>query len=274
MPCRPVRPGTLVAREGQLRRFAAALVHRGRDPASLRGLADLVAIETFKDGLRFFLERRGGTSSAIADLAASLKAVARHWVAVDAAHLLRMAAVMRRLEVPRRGLTAKNRQRLRPLDDPKTRLALLLLPQRLLHLAGQTRQPCRAALLVQMALAIELLLMTAVRGGNLAAIELERHLVRPGRSRNAIHLVFAPHEVKNGECLEYPLPPESVALLERYCTEFRPALAPAGSTALFPGRRGQPKGRPLLAGQISATVFRHTGLRVHTHLFRHIGAKL
>jgi hypothetical protein len=216
-PCRPVRPATLLAREGQVRRFASALVLRGRDPASLRSLADLVEVETYKEGLRFFLERRGGTSSAIADLAAGLKAIARHWVGADAAHLARMAAMLRRLEVPRRGLTEANRRRLRALGDPDARQALLQLPRRLLALAERPRQPPRrAALLAQTALAVELLLMAPVRGGNLASIDLERHLDRRGRSRSeAVHLVFEAHEVKNRECLDFPLPPETVALLDR-----------------------------------------------------------
>jgi hypothetical protein len=47
-------------REYQIRQFASALVRRGWDPASLRSLADIVAIDAFKDGLRYLLERRGG----------------------------------------------------------------------------------------------------------------------------------------------------------------------------------------------------------------------
>jgi hypothetical protein len=60
LPFRPVRPGTLQHREYQIRQFASALVRRGWDPASLRSLADIVAIDAFKDGLRYLLERRGG----------------------------------------------------------------------------------------------------------------------------------------------------------------------------------------------------------------------
>jgi hypothetical protein len=44
-------------REYQIRVFASALVLRGRDPATLTRLADLVAIDAFKEGLRFLLER-------------------------------------------------------------------------------------------------------------------------------------------------------------------------------------------------------------------------
>lgn len=274
---RPVCAGTVAMRDRQLRAFASALVHRGRGAGELRGLADLVQVEALKQGLRFFLDRRGGRSStAIADLAATLKAVARHWVRVPPAHLDRIAALERRLEVPSRGLTETNRARLRQFDDRDNALALLHLPARLLASADRAppRQRRRAALLVQQALAIELLLMAPIRVGNLAALDLERHLVRPNRARGAVHLVVAAEQVKNREPLEFPLPPPTVALLERYRAEFRPLLAPPGSTALFPGRGGAPKTRHGLGLRISRTVFAHTGLRVHPHLFRHIAAKL
>jgi hypothetical protein len=105
---RPVRPATLLCREYQLRMFASALVRRGRNPASLTSLADLVAIETFKDGLRHLLEHRGGKSTTgIVNVAACLKAVARHHVKLDAAsrqsavisELLLMAPIRRQCPV-------------------------------------------------------------------------------------------------------------------------------------------------------------------------------
>jgi hypothetical protein len=53
VPFRPVRPATRYLRQRQLRTFASALVHRGRDPATIRTLADLVALDAYRDGLRF-----------------------------------------------------------------------------------------------------------------------------------------------------------------------------------------------------------------------------
>jgi hypothetical protein len=58
-PSRPARPSTLATREYQLRAFASALVHRGRDPHTLRSLADLVDFDTFSEGLRFSLRAEG-----------------------------------------------------------------------------------------------------------------------------------------------------------------------------------------------------------------------
>jgi integrase len=112
-----------------------------------------------------------------------------------------------------------------------------------------------------------------MRIGNLAKLDLDRNLVRPGRGK-ALHIVIEAEAVKNGQALEYPLPPESVALIERYIQEFRPHLGPASSTALFPGERGRAKARHTLGEQITKTVHVHTGMLMHPHLFRAATAKL
>lgn len=150
---------------------------------------------------------------------------------------------------------------------------MLRLPQTLIGLAARNPRPHAGALQAQTAVAIEILLMAPLRIGNLAQLDLEQNLIRPGRGQQ-IHFVVEPAHVKNGEPLDYPLPSQSVALIERYLTEFRPGLAPPGCTALFPGRGGGPKSINALREQICATVHRHTGMRMHPHLFRHAGAKL
>jgi hypothetical protein len=61
---RPIKPVSARSRLTLLQRFASALVLRGRDPFSLRGIADLVDPDSVREGLRFFLERNGGRSSA------------------------------------------------------------------------------------------------------------------------------------------------------------------------------------------------------------------
>ena len=256
---RPVRPATLRLREYQLRQFASALVQRGRDPASLTCLHDIVEPSAFKEGLRYLLERRGGKSTrTVVDIATALKAVARHHVQVDAQHLAGMAAVIGRLHTPSGGLTSRNRARLRPLDDPQIALALVQLPAKLLALAEREPRPKRAARLAQTAVMIEILLMAPLRISNLASLDIERHLVRPSRSGQAVHIVIEGSEVKNAQPLEFPLPPQSVALLERYLTAFRPTLAADGGTALFPGRTATFASTAIPCASRSRTRYSHT----------------
>jgi hypothetical protein len=272
-PPRPVRPATLEHREWQIRAFASALKHTGRDPATLTCLADLVEIETYKTGLRFFLDRKGGPTTAIANLACALKALARHYVRAEPDHLSRMARIIGRLAPGRVGLTETNRTRLRPFDDRGNIGALLGLPFELMRQARQHRNPRRGAVRAQLAAAIEILLMAPIRMGNLAKLDIEQDLVRPGQGR-ALHLVIRAEKVKNREPLEHPLPLDSVDLVEHYIREFRPFLNSAGNTALFPGIGAGPKNQDFFGTQISRTIRAHTGLRVHPHLFRHVTAKL
>jgi integrase len=165
------------------------------------------------------------------------------------------------------------RTRLRPFDDRGNIAALLKLPEELMRQARRHPNLERGAVRAQMAVAIEILLMAPIRMSNLVQLDIERNLVRPGQGK-ALHIVISAEEVKNREPLEYPLPPESVDLLERYIREFRPHLASQGNTALFPGTVGDSKNQAFFGDQISRTIRAHTGLRVHPHLFRHISAKL
>ncbi|MHB2170098.1 hypothetical protein [Alsobacter sp. R-9] len=272
-PARPARPSTLTTRAYQLRSFASALVHRGRDPQTLRSLADLVVLDAFNEGLRFYYERKGRqTSSTIHDMASMLKGVAKHWVKAPEPDLAKMATVVKRLAVPQEGLTRKNRERLRPFDDPQAVDALLGLPARLRDEVDRGVLPGkRASVRAGLALAIELLLVAPVRRKNLAAIELETHLVRVG---GRWHLIFEDHEVKSRQVLEFILPERTVELLEWYLREHRPVLADADTKALFPGREGQAKRGGTLGTQIAELVHRYTGLTINPHLFRHIAAKL
>jgi len=261
VPIRPVRSSTIAHRERQIRAFASALVRRGRNPNTITCLQDLVEKEAFKEGLRFFLERHGGKStSAIADMATALKAIAKHYLRRDSRQLDVMGAIISRLACGRRGLTETNRARLRPLDDPSNAAALLRLPPKLMSIAARNRHPRLGAIEAQIAVAIEILLMAPLRIGNLVNIDLERNLVHPGRGK-ALHLIIEREEVKNREPLEYPLPPQSVELIDRYIREFRPRIASSTvSTALFPGEGGKPKSRHTLGKQIADTIHAHTGM--------------
>ena len=276
LPTRPVRPSTVRTRHYQLRVAASALVQRGRDPTSITCLADLADLASYKEILRYLISRcpGGAPTTHVVDIAKLLRTIARHHGRAPQETLDDMAAIIHRLLQPQpSGLTPLNRNRLRPFDDPHNVQAILGLPERLMQDARRCRVPRQAALLAQRAVAIEILLMAPIRIANLAALDLARHLIRTHNKRR-VSLVLEGHEVKNGESLDYPLPPESVALLDLYLRDYHPQLAPIGTTMLFPGRTARAKGAANLGRQISQTIRRYTGLAVHPHLFRHLGAKL
>jgi len=201
----PVRPETVELRERQLRTFASALVHRGRLADTLGTLADLVEVRTLKEVLRFFLERNNTqTSNYIFNLACTLKAVATHHVKADQMTLDGIARIVSRLKVPTRRLTRKNRDRLRPFDDPVNVQRLIALPQRLMKEANSGKLgPRRAALLAQMAVAVEILLMAPIRLRNLLALEFGVNLID---ASGTLHIVFEGHETKNGRSSTHRFP--------------------------------------------------------------------
>ena len=270
-PTRAVSTSTLARREYQLRAFASALVLRGREATGLTSLAVCLNHENFTEGLRFFRERQGGkNTTTVHSMGTMLKGVARHWLKADTKTLERMAIVNRKLAVEQRGLTQKNRDRLRPLQDPEKARALVCLPLTIRDNIARTKGTQRHRLIqAQMAVAIELLLLAPIRIGNLVAIDIDRHLIRVGKK---LHLVIPAEEVKNKTDLEFELPDESAELINWYIKDVR--RAPSDNRALFPGRKGDAKTVSTLRQQIIKVVGKYTGLLVNPHLFRHIGAKL
>jgi hypothetical protein len=182
-PTRPARNATLQKRQYQLRIAGSALVHRGQDAQTIRSIADLLSFERYQEILRFFLDRHGGqTSPQIGQLAAALKDIARHWVKVDAATLERFKRIAARLAIPRRGMTTKNRERLRPFDNAETVAVFLGLPKRIRReVEANKHNPLRNAVLAQMAAAIALLQAAPIRLKNLTHLDVEANLIGRGR---------------------------------------------------------------------------------------------
>jgi integrase len=268
-PVRPLSPSTLKAREYQLRAFASALVLRGRDPQSLVSLAACLTLDNFIEGLRYFLERLGNKPSPTTNnLATMLKSVARHWVKSDESDLLRLQEMTRWLSVTFIGLTPKNRERLRPFNDEANCRKLLLLPSVLRkEIDAGKLPPHRRRVLGQVAVALELLLLAPIRAKNLAALKIDRHLVKVGKK---FHLTIPAVEVKNSVDLDFEIPDESADLIRWYLKKVR--TAESDNLALFPSAAGSHKDQNTLAIQIGQTVHRYTGFVVNPHLFRHIGA--
>lgn len=274
LPCRPLRPATIKLREYQYRQAASALVLEGHNPASLQSLADLTTLDAFKEILRHLINRRGGVPRGqVSGIAALLSATARNKVAAPQAQLDTMRAIIRRIKPRQTGMTERNRNRLRAFDDTAVVQMLVRLPERLMAEVARIKGRQKAARLAQIALAIDLLLMAPLRIGNLAALDLRRHVARSSNGK-MVSITIEGDEVKNGVPLEYPLPPPTVTLLDAYLRTYRDCLITGETTALFPGRDGKARARTGLAVQISKTVKAYTGLTINVHLFRHIGAKL
>ncbi len=273
----PVRPSTIAHRDGLIRRLAAALVAQGVPKDDLHTLADLVRPDRLKQGLRFFLERAGHQTSSQVEAVANLAlVVARRWSRLSPDQVREIEIICRRLRRPRRGLTEKNRTRLRQFAEDRSVHNLLNLPARLVAKAKRGTLSRKVALMVQTALAIELLIFAPIRIGNLVRLDRNRNFVwARSAGQRALHLVIPAVEVKNEVDLEYPLPQETVALLDLYTSTYQPVLTRGNpSSLLFPGQGQGPKRPNGFCLQISSTIKRETGLEMNPHLFRHLGALL
>lgn len=277
-PSRPITPKTRRCRYYQIRRLASTLVWSGIPVEAITGLAALVSTEHARLALEFmWRENKEETSSCIHGHATALRAIARYYVPVSAETLAELRDLAAGLDPKQHGLTEKNRCRLRQFDDPRNKALLLHLPRRLQAEAEDRDRPDRrGAMLMQKAVAIELLTICLLRRENVVELDANRHLrwSRVGRA-GVCHLAIEASEVKNGKPLEFELPSETANLLQVYLERYQPLLRPARSSWLFPNRTGTaPKNESGFSAQITDCIFSRTGLRVNPHLFRHIGAKL
>jgi integrase len=113
------------------------------------------------------------------------------------------------------------------------------------------------------------LLVAPLRMRTLVNLDRDKHIIRSRAGRRSVVYLAIPGEnVKNGIALHYILPPGVVELVDGYWERFRPRLVTQPGALLFPGRNG-PMNRGCMSKQISATIYKMTGLRMHTHLFRH-----
>jgi integrase len=265
-----LRPATLVQYRRQIIRFASELVHAGVRIDEIDGIAALLTLETAERGLRQMLSRtENKKTKMISEMAALLRNLSRitGQDEVTQKQLTKLAAQV--AVAPQKGMTRKNRDRLRPLQNDKTMLRLLELPERLFNTppAGKANAYTKA-LAREDAVALAILLVCPVRIKNIAGIHLEQHIQRPGDGTT--WLVLVEDETKNARPQEFELPKEIVRMIDRHLATRIPHMCPAGTPWLFPRRDGA---GPVLAGQLAARlkqrVRKATGLIVNAHLFRH-----
>ncbi len=272
-PVRAVRPATAQTRRRQLRAAASCLAHSGVPASEIRSIATLVEIRNARRILHFLMQRQGGQpTGGVAQMATLLAKLALHWVKVSPEHHAKLRRLAGQVAVQHSGMTAKNRERLRPFDDADTVVEFVCLPDTIRKkVERDKRHPRLKARQAQMAAAIAILLVIPLRRTNLAAIDIHRHLVS---NRNGVYLVIPEHETKNREPINFQIPAFALEIIKWYMIEYRPYLFEGESAALFPGRDGQPKSPHTLGLQIKQTVREFLGLEFNIHLFRHAAGKI
>jgi integrase len=276
---KPFRPKSVKAVDGHLWRYLSALHHAGVDLSGVPSFDALLTPELVKRGMRWFLGRNGDKPSKhIGEIAWALRCYAVKYRDPSTETATFFAEVLPKLRQQQTGLSEKNITAMAQFDDPLAVERFLLLPQRLWDVAlaktktveGRTLRQ-EAHLLVQSAVAIEILQFAPVRIENLNHLRLDQHLVWQGAK---LRLVIPAAEVKNSQALDFLLPEATSARVQRYIKDWRCLFLPKSNPYLFPGRDGKAKDQAALRKQIEKTLWEHAALRLTPHQFRHAAAKI
>jgi len=271
---RALRPQTLFHYRRQIIRFAAELVHAGIAPEDIQNVSVLIDPAMAEKGLRHMLAGNGNeTNRFIADMAGLLRNLARVLNADDDVRE-HLAGLAKRLKVPaQKGMTRKNRDRLRVLQDPQKLRQLLLLPELLFKGGRAAQRPYSRALACEDALAIGILLYCPVRAKNLSGIHLEKHIQRPGDGR--AFLVFNDEDTKTKQPIEFEIPQDVVRMIDQHLAARSPEMCPKGTPWLFPRRDGTGHiTTDEISSRIRRRILRETGIEMNAHLFRHLAVML
>jgi len=283
-PPRPLKPLSMQALRRYILQLVSALHHQGVDVSTFSGLADLCAEERPRRALQYFIERqkkRKGddtelTTSMISGLAHTLNVIAKHYVQAPPPTLMQTGRFARQLRRRPAGMTEKNRQRLKPLLDPRMMGRFLAYPREEMVKLARRRKPSRLdGVRYSTLLAIEILIVAPMRCHNLAALALDRHIRLPADDTcDAIRVTIPRGDVKNDQPLDYRIPASTGAMIRVYLDRFRPLLLCKPSTALFPSHTGKAKRADTLSKQVSRLLRDELGLDWNPHLFRHLAAHI
>ena len=273
---RPLRAGTINLRRRQLRQAASLLVTGGVPISKIIGLATLVDPQHARIILKQLHARARENSVQVQGVALLLKVIAEHHVKASDVLVAKLRGFARNVAPRVRGMTQKNRERLRQFDDPRNIQRLLDLPRRVFRELGRGRPSSpEAAQRVMYALATELLLAAPMRLANLVGLDRGRHILTHGsRQQDVMRLVVPAGETKTGEPYELPIAPDTAALLETYIDRVRSCITTEPTRLLFPNHRGDRRSDAAFARGLTTFVRRETGLVMNPHLFRHVAVTL
>jgi integrase len=276
---RPCKFSTVRTRRTELTSFAKKAVRLDvpiDDLSSLAGLLDPVIVERVLNDE--WAKNGDEPKTSTIDLAKKLVVVARALGCLDAAALEQLDDMRANLEQYRReGLTPKNLKLIRQVLNDEVWARVVNCPTALMQRARALKDqaPVKAAVTAQIAVGIAILTVAPVRAANLAAINLDENLIKPGGSQSPYLLVFPHYDVKNRVDLTFELDDDLTELIDEYVHEYRPALVRGSNEAwLFPRSAGGSKDAHLFGIQISERINKATGLRMTIHQFRHAAAAI
>ncbi len=273
------RPRSIEAITGHFQRYLSALHHQGVKLDQYTSLRELVTTDMFSLGMRWFWDRNGGaTSKHIGEIAWAVRCYAVKYIGTDEETTGFYANAIQTLRVRDVGLSDKNQTAMAQFDDPKVIDAYVSLPLKLWDKAlanhkrtVSSRKSKEAQLMIQAAVAIEILIFAPIRIGNLQHLRLDEHITWQGKR---MHIHIPKNQVKNDQTLNFLLPESASKRIKTYIMEWRQLFTDTANPYLFPGRKMNPKDDTSLRRQIQKTIWNETGIKLTPHQFRHAAAKI
>ena len=199
--------------------------------------------------------------------------IAKEWGRPDDAILTELKKMLRRLPVERPGLTTKNKRLLRCFDDAEKLDALIALPKKLWSAALKQGDPIRHLADAQCALTNGILLFAPLRKANITALTIDKHAFLP-QSPNGEALVELPAAMmKTREPFTLVLPPSVTKMLRAYKSIISEYVS-SPEQPLFINPDGSQKGSAVIGSLIENALHRELGVRMTTHQFRRLAAKI
>jgi hypothetical protein len=272
---KPLAAATLKDRRRKVCQLVGIAVACGADLSMINGLKDLVGEPVARQILQTLWERSGRKPNGhAANLARLLRLIAKHHVKAPQDVLDLIGKAESRLRPGRQGMTDRNKKKLRQIvDNEETLRRLIQLPAEVMAGLDASKPTVTDAINMQLAVAVQTVLLAPMRAKNLAALDFERHIDAVGP--DCCHIVIEAQDVKNDQNLEYALGADFTRLLNIYRKVYWPLLAGDKQTAaIFLSRTGRQKTPEALGAQIAKFIKNRVGVSMHIHLFRHLAGYL
>jgi integrase len=125
------------------------------------------------------------------------------------------------------------------------------------------------------ALQVGILLSAPIRLKNLNELSIGKSLIESGSGRHRqVRIQLTSDETKTHSNYSAPLSPRIYPVLDAWLSDYRSIVCDQPSTLLFPNSKGQLRSRESMSAKLARFVERETGLKVNTHLFRSLAAKI
>jgi integrase len=271
-PLRPLAASTVQQQKAHIRLAASVLVESGLPVKNVTSLKVLVEPEAFKTVLRHYHDKANGQPNAFAvGLSKTLIQVAYHYVEVSPEHLAQLKRIAAKLPPIPFELTPKNKAFLRHFESDRLRAELLFLPERLAAEVTRGLAEGRVDFVkAQMAVAIDIQLVSGLRPQNLSRLNWGRHFIEPDGSKGNLLLHIPETETKSGNEFLAEIPDHVARRLRWYRKHILPRLKAYPNGDLFVTRSGEPKGQDTLTDQIIKTIEDYLGIDMSPHQFRHL----